>query len=67
MLRHKTGPVFSLFWQCGEPISFWLLCDRAVRYEEKSGHSRLQGMNRPESSVLVENGWINTTGMPGVD
>lgn len=36
----------------GEPISFWLLCDRAVRYEEKSGHPRLQGMTRPESSVL---------------
>ena len=65
LLRHKTGPVFSLFWQRSEPISFWLLCDRALRQEEERGHPRLQGKTRPEPSVLVENGWINTTGMRG--
>lgn len=67
LLRRKTGPVFSLFWQRGEPASFWLLCDGALRYEENRGHPGLRGETRPEPSVPVENGLINTTGMPGVD
>lgn len=58
LLGNKTGRAFSLFWWCGKSVPSLLLCDRPVRYGERSGHPRLQGIIRPESSVLMETGSI---------